>query len=248
MTEHRVAALGAILAFWIPMVSEVVEAQAAPTQPRDTVAWQPGTKHSDQVLIQGAVVRVVFLDSVVVSAWIGSNENPMPIEVMVMNRSSRRFNVIPKEFSLLTDSPTKPLLQYVSPEQIAKKIENDAAWAMVAEGIASVGRSIGGTSTTQVQGKTTGPGGTTQFSGTATTRDRAANDALTSGNMNAIANSAEEEKAAKLSGAMLANTLFSGGSLTGRVHFKKDRSAKALTLCVPIEARIACIPLDAAKK
>lgn len=248
MKEHRVAALVAVLAFWTSMVSEAVESQGAPTQSTDTVAWQSGTRHSDQVLVQGSVVRVVFMDSVVIGAWIGSNDNPIPIEVMVMNRSSRRFNVIPSQFSVLTDNPKKPLLEFVSPEQIAKKIDSDAGWAILAEGIAGIGRSLGGTSTTEIQGKTTGPGGTTQFSGTATTRDRAANEAVTSENINAIANSAEAQKAARLSGAMLANTVFPGGSLAGRAHFKKDRNARALTICLPIDGRIVCIPLDAAKK
>jgi hypothetical protein len=119
---------------------------------------------------------------------------------------------------------------------------------MLAEGIASLGRALGGTSSTSTSGSalTRDENGNVvngSYESSSVTYDDAENQALTQANISAIQNSADERKARELTGALLATTLFSSQEIGRIVHFEREKKAELSLLSFPIRDRLVQIPL-----
>ncbi len=173
----------------------------------------------------------------------------------VENRGERPLDVIPDNFTLAVVEPrdkAKPL-PYLSPRQIAKRIEKAAMWAMIAEGLASMGRGMSGTSTTSTTGTVTAQGaygGTAYgtYNGLTTTYDNTTNQQLTAANLANITDAAEAQKIRQTTGALLPNTVFPGQRYGGVVHFKREKRAELLILRVPLAGQVCEFPLEMPKK
>jgi len=218
-----------------------------------TVRWTAGTAHSSEFLLEGHKVRMILTESVRVLAYIESTDDPYRIRMHFRNTSGRAFDVLPETFTLSVLKPQPKPLPYVSPKQIVRKIENDAAWMMIAEAISSVGRAIGGTSTTSTSGTVTvrsptGGSAYGTYNGLTSTYDGAANQRQTGDNLARIADSAEAQKVRQLTGALLPNTVFAGQEFGGIVHFKREKRAVLLLLRVPVDGRIFEIPIEVPKQ
>jgi len=226
----------------LPLAASLAAGQdsATATSPAatDTVHWAIGARYSDELLVQGRVLRVLVVDSVVIGAMMLSNDKPAPIDIEILNASGRRFNVLPDSCSLEVIDPVVKPLAYISAEKIAKHIQNAARWAMIGEALAGMGRSIGGTSTSTTSASAYGSNGYAYGTATTTTHDEAANQAITSAHIATIEQSAEQEKVRKLTGALLATTVMPGQSVGGIVYFEREKKAKWVLLRVRLEGRI----------
>lgn len=233
--------------------SSVAFAQPIPPPSEPAVVWGFARPNSAQFLLQGHQVRVLIGRNVAAIAFVESASDPMPIYVHFVNRGDRPFDVIPESFTLSVVFPKDKILEYVSPRQVAKKIENAATWAIVAEALAGMSRSIAGTSTTSTSGtvnawSATGGSVYGTYNGVTRTYDNAANQQLMASNMAAISDTAEAQKLRQLTGALLPNTVFAGQTFGGIVHFKREKRAKGVILRMPVAGEILEIALDVPEK
>lgn len=200
----------------------------------ETIQWTEGAENSKVFLSQGAKVYVLVSEFYELYVSLNSKSNPMQVQLLFINKSSVPVDLIPENFRLTAMGPVKKNLEYISPQRIAKKIKNDAAWAMVAEGLASAGRAFAGTSSSNTSGTISSGGSSTNFSGWTTTYNSAENQRVTNENLRSISSAAEAETTRQLAGALLPNTVFPGKQLTGIVHFKRDKKTKKFELKIPI--------------
>jgi hypothetical protein len=122
----------------------------------------------------------------------------------------------------------------VSPEELAKKIRNRARWAILAEGLAGFARGLNGTSQSQTSVSAGGPRGFAHGQATTTTYDHTVNQAIIAERTGAIAHSAKEEEARRLTGALLATTLFPG-RLRRRSGLLREGEASNFAFCSPTD-------------
>ncbi len=230
--------------------------EPTPSNSGPTIRWAAGAPHSREFLNQGRRVRIIDAGSLHVLALIESSDaDPLRIGMSFLNQTERAFDVIPEHFTLAVVEPREKagLLPYMSPQQVAKRIEKAAMWAMVAEGLASVGRAMGGTSTTTTSGTVTaqGPYGGTAYgtyNGLTTTYDSTANQQLTAANIATISTASEAQKLRQTMGALLPNTVFSGNSYAGIIHFKREKHARLLLLRAPVAGQVFEFPLEMPSK
>jgi hypothetical protein len=114
----------------------------------------------------------MLVDGIAVVAYLESTEDPLRVQVWLINQTDQAFDVVPEQFTLQVLQPAPKALAYVSPAQIKKRIDSEAAWAAAATAIA------GALSTTTTSGTVTvtdsrGRTSSGSYSGRATTRDSA---------------------------------------------------------------------------
>ena len=227
--------------------------QASPTAESAVARWSAGDPNSKEFLLTGRKVQVLIADPVAAFVFLDLTDDPLQLYVHFVNRGNEPFDVLPENFTLSAVYPKQKALEYVSPQQIAKKIDEAAALAMIGEALSSVGRTIGGTSTTTYSGIATassssGASALGIYNGVRTTHDSTANQQVTAANLAAISTASEAEKLRKLTGAVLANTVFPGQDFGGTVHFRKEKKAALLVLRMPIAGRILEFPIEMPKR
>lgn len=221
------------------------------TEEAATIKWVAGSLHSREFLVQGSKVRMIVTGSLSVLAFIESNEDPLRVRMHFLNKSEQPFDVIPDTFTLAVIEPrTKAkTLSYLSPKQVAKRIQDEATWLMVAEALSSMGRAMSGTSTTTSSGTvrardTYGRSAYGTYNGVTTTYDHAANQQQTAANIARITDAAEARKIRETTGALLPNTVFPGDEYVGVVHFKREKRAEVMLLRAPVRGQVFEFPLE----
>jgi hypothetical protein len=220
-----------------------------------TVRWTDGSSYSKAFLSAGHTVRLIVTESLAVLAFIESTDDPLRIQMYFVNKSQRPFDVIPDNFTLAVVEPKANVrpLPYLSPKQVVKKIENEAAWQMIAEAISSASRAIAGATTTATSATVTawdarGKSAYGTYNGITKTYDNAANQQQTAATMARISDASEAQMLRQTTGAVLPNTVFPGQEYGGVVHFKREKRAQLMILRVPVGGQTFEFPLEMPKK
>ncbi|MFL6332056.1 MAG: hypothetical protein ACJ754_01790 [Pyrinomonadaceae bacterium] len=203
-----------------------------PPKPTREMIWGPKEPYADEVLADGASIRIIKQDGLMVGVTGYDSGDYLVIEVAVLNGSDKRVDIHPEDFFLVYwDKKDKFGYGFsLDAQKVAKKYENRAAWGnffrSFAAGMAT--RTI--TSQTIESGSvsTVGSGGTASgiYSSTATTTSTAPNtEALrNAAAANATATTSADERTTRIMNAALrANSIFPREDIQGLVYFKREK-------------------------
>jgi hypothetical protein len=65
----------------LSVVAQQIDGPSGPGVPPDVVPWIEGAPYSDQMLVQGKLLRLVIADSVVVGALVQAEENLLALYI-----------------------------------------------------------------------------------------------------------------------------------------------------------------------
>ncbi|HEX6626899.1 MAG TPA: hypothetical protein VF105_02995 [Gemmatimonadaceae bacterium] len=237
----------------------------APAQVNTTVKWSVGDPQSDQVLRGGLPVRILVKDGVAVSASLARNDDVLWANVTVTNRSGKRFDVDPSQFTLTEVSPRQKEVLYESPDKVVKFIKRRADWANAFSGIAADMSRDKTTTDAEINTKrqsttdfdletrphrysvsgTARSNGSERTTATVTTDSPDYQARMESARTIERNTAAAESKSADiLKRALLANTLMPGEDIGGAVFFERDKKLREAVLRVPVAGLVFEFPVS----
>jgi hypothetical protein len=212
------------------------------SQNASTVRWQEGAESSDKFISDGAVVKVLTVGGVTVSASLQDTGWKMRADIMITNRSGQRFDVLPETFTLEVIAPKSKSLAYQSPDKLAKSIYRKARWSVALTMVAGSLATQQSTSKSSAQGSVyatdnTGNLGYGTYKGNSTTTttfpDYAARERADEQARNIIQSAADAiDYIYRVS--LKANTLMPGRDIFGAVYFERDKKAEGVVLTIPV--------------
>ncbi len=180
----------------------------AQSSPPTVVRWQENDTHSIEFLVQGHVVHATERNGLVVAACLDDSRREMEVLVSVVNGSKERVDVIPPSMSLAVTTIKFQALRYLDPGKVASK-RHVPLWAQMLAGAAA------GMATKQ----TTVTG---DINATIREPDTAAQERIF--NSLVLAQTAKAAEARQIVvTALLPNTIFPGGRISGFVYFARPK-------------------------
>lgn len=170
-------------------------------------------------------------------------KDTMRVDLVVVNRTPNRVDVIPQKTYLQIFQPRFKELAYKSPDQLSASIRHRAASASILAAMGSF-RTKTITSTTYGSGSVdiVGAGGsaTGTYSGTATTTTTMPDEAARAQSAAQIA-AIEQRKETAMQAVhditLRSNTLFPGQQISGAMFFEREKNHTSMVLSVPLAGR-----------
>jgi hypothetical protein len=98
----------------------------AKSQPVPIATWRPGDPASGETIKDRQTIRSLTRDGVAVSATITRDADLLWADVTISNRSKRRLDVYPQNFTLTEVLPKQMVLAYRTPENVARTVTADS--------------------------------------------------------------------------------------------------------------------------
>ena len=215
---------------------------AAP--PASTVRWVRGSSNSESLYKDGALVEVLREGGIEIRATLADTGAKMRVNILVVNNSPARIDVVPDQFALEITEPKLQVLKYQDPGQMAKSMARRAGWA-------GFGAGLGGMSTKTVSSESQTNGNVSihdqdgnssngTYSGSTTTTTTVPDEQARERSRERVAEIHERtrESIAELNSmALRANTLEPGMQVEGAVFFSREKKHDRAVLTVPIGPR-----------
>ncbi len=217
-----------LAASFLILVFTVASAQDTPV-PKPTprvLTWSTDAPFADSYKSEGADIRVIKDNGLLVAVVGYDAKDHMICEVAVVNQSEHRVDILPKDFFLAyTDKDDKLQIELPLPgKQLAGKYSSRAKWGTFFRAF------VAGMATTTSNASTSGDIYSSQGSRVGTYEG---NTTTTTPNVNAQRNAAEANRrsaadaaakgAAVINAELLANTLFPKQYISGMVYFSRKK-------------------------
>jgi hypothetical protein len=211
--------------------------------PPEFSRWRENAPDSDAFYVDGLRIETLQVNGIEVRAAVSDADSYMRVDLVVVNRTPNRVDVIPEKTYLQIFQPRFKELAYKSPDQLSTSIRHRAAWASILAAMGSF-RTKTITSTTYGSGSVdiVGAGGlaTGTYSGSATTTTTMPDEAARAQSAAQIA-AIEQRKEAAMQAVhditLRSNTLFSGQQISGAMFFEREKNHTSMVLSVPLAGR-----------
>ena len=219
-------------------------ALAQSSLPQVNVAkWAQGSPISDSFYRDGALVKVIRNGGIEVRASAFDTGSKMRVQILVVNNSSARVDVVPDQFTLEITQPRQQALKYQDPGQMAKSIKRRAGWSGLAAGLGEASTKTV-TSESQTNGNVSvhdqdGNVSNGTYSGSATTTTTVPDQEARQRSRERVAeihNRSRNSIAELESVALRANTLEPGTQVEGAVFFSREKKHDEVLLRIPLAA------------
>lgn len=189
--------------------------QPPPAPTKRVIRWEPGSTHSDSIVVDGHEVKGVTDYGLTVVALLDNSLDKTSFLISIENKSGGRIQIDPRLYRLDRLKPQPLSLSPLDPEKLARQMEKRGRWRTAVEALLTA-LAKGQTATAQVTDNTgyrgrvtvTGPDYETQREAQAAAQGRAAE------------NQSEADLVRDVS--LKPNTVFHGQTITGWIYFEKS--------------------------
>jgi hypothetical protein len=222
---------------------ETISSTTTPLPPQYS-RWSENSPDSDAFYVDGLRIETLQVAGIEVRATVSDTDSYMRVDLVVINRTPNRVDLIPEKAYLQIFRPRFKELAYKSPGQLSASIRHRAAWASFLTAMSSFQtRTVRSVSHDSGSVNIAGSGGsaTAAYSGSSITTTTVPDEAAQARSAAQLAEIEQRSEAALQTVrdiTLRANTLFPGQRKSGAMFFQREKIHTSMVLSVPLAGRI----------